>query len=181
MTIYTGDIYNFIVQIDDIFTEEECHQLIEKAESLGMSEVDRGNALYDRSIMVDKELANKLFEKIRHLLPTVFNEKRIIKLNDHFRFSKYNLGGNFGIHRDGFNIDNEGLISLMTLNIFLNEPEEGGSTVFYDNDRNMVLDCKPKAGRGALFYNQILHEGSVVSKGTKYLIRTDVMAKDIYI
>ena len=67
----------------------------------------------------------------------------------------------------------------MTLNIFLNDVKAGGGTIFYENRRGKLVELmnvRPKTGRGALFYNQIDHEGEIVKDGWKYLIRTDVMA-----
>jgi predicted 2-oxoglutarate/Fe(II)-dependent dioxygenase YbiX len=128
-------------------------------------------------MLVDKKLANKLFEKIKHELSQHFKGLRIIGLNDHFRFSKYYPGNSFGIHRDGINVDNQGNRAVMTLNIFLNDVEEGGGTIFYydGNRQQLMKNVRPKAGTGALFFNQIYHEGKLVKKGYKYLIRTDVM------
>jgi hypothetical protein len=66
----------------------------------------------------------------------------------------------------------------MTLNIFLNDVEEGGGTIFYydGNCQELMKNVRSKAGRGALFFNHIYNEGELVKKGCKYLIRTDVMA-----
>ncbi len=194
------DKQDFLYEIDDIFTVEQCNLLITKAESLGMTVVDSGLALYDRSILFDKELAAYLFDKIKPYLPQYFGTERIVGLNECFRFSKYKPGGKFKRHTDGINVDKDGNRAVMTLNIFLNIPEEGGGTFFYKYGQNpnpnsngqnpngqntsgqtnkeyyMTKNVRPKPGRGALFYNQILHEGELVTKGTKYLIRTDVMA-----
>jgi hypothetical protein len=178
----------FLYQIDGIFSPLECQQLIEKADKIGWKTIDRGIALYDRAIMLDQGLADNLYAKIKHLLPETFRGDKIIGVNSHFRFSKYLPGGRFEIHRDGINIADNGDRAVMTLNIFLNVPEEGGSTIFYKEPQNfsrelsqrpeILLEAKPKEGRGALFYNQILHEGSCVTKGLKYLIRTDVMVQE---
>jgi len=169
----------FLHQIDDIFTEAECGALIAKADKNGWHTIDNGIANYDRSIITDDNMAKLLFDKIRYLLPITFKNQRIIGLNNHFRFSRYIPGGKFKIHKDGINVDDNGNRAVMTLNIFLNYVEDGGGTIFYKNSngrRNIELNCRPKPGRGALFYNQIEHEGEIVKKGLKYLVRTDVMA-----
>jgi predicted 2-oxoglutarate/Fe(II)-dependent dioxygenase YbiX len=169
----------FLKVFENLFSSEECQNLIQKVEDKNEWEhVDRGMAEYERVIMVDKKLANELFEKIKSELPEYFTGLRIVGLNDHFRFSKYYPRNSFGIHRDGMNVDSQGNRSVMTLNIFLNDVEEGGGTIFYyDNDRQLLMkNVRPKSGTGALFFNQIYHEGELVKKGNKYLIRTDVMA-----
>lgn len=169
----------FLFELDNLFTPEECQNLIEKAENEWTWEhVDRGIAVYERVIMKDKKLADELYGKIKHMLPPMFKGLRIVGVNDHFRFSKYFPGGSFGIHRDGINVDEDGNRAVMTLNIFLNEPGEGGGTIFYydSEGKQLIKNIRPKPGRGGLFYNQIYHEGELVKKGYKYLIRTDVMA-----
>ena len=173
------NIMKFVHQIDDLFTPADCLILIEKANKKGWKLVDNGIAVYDRAVIIDDKLATDLFEKIRSYLPPVFLKQTIVGLNNHFRFSKYAPGGCFKIHADGINADDKGNRAVMTLNIFLNEVEEGGGTIFYkdkDGGLEVKLDVRPKPGRGALFYNQIFHEGEIVKKGYKYLIRTDVMA-----
>jgi len=169
----------FLKVFNNLFTSEECQNLIEKVENDYIWEhVDRGIAKYERVIMKDKKLAGELFEKIKYELPQQFKGMRIIGLNDHFRFSKYFPGNSFGIHRDSINVDEQGNRAVMTLNIFLNDVEEGGGTIFYyDNSGQQVMkNVRPTAGAGALFFNQIYHEGELVKRGYKYLIRTDVMA-----
>lgn len=169
----------FLHVLETLFTPQECKKMIEAIENKDNWEhVDRGIAEYERLILVDKALANYLFDKIKHVLPDKFKGLKIVGLNDHFRFSKYFPGGSFGIHRDGINTDNQNNRAVMTLNIFLNDVEEGGGTIFYHDPhgKQLMKDVRPKAGTGALFYNQLYHEGEIVKKGYKYLIRTDVMA-----
>jgi hypothetical protein len=113
------------------------------------------------------------------LLP-YFNGERIIKINDYFRMSKYTKNGRFEIHKDGINTDKDGNRACMTLNIFLNIPEKGGGTIFYTDEKTLLKNVRPKKGRGTLFYNQIYHEGEVVEKGQKYLLRTDVMSNLLF-
>lgn len=168
----------FLHQIENLFTETECQKLLERAFKEGWKPVDNGLARYQRVVIIDDDLAKYLFEKIKHYLPPTFKNQKILKLNNYFRFSRYIPGGRFKIHKDGINVDTDGNRAVMTLNIFLNDVEDGGGTIFYTDNkgRNELLNVRPKAGRGALFYNQIDHEGEVVKKGYKYLIRTDVMA-----
>jgi hypothetical protein len=167
---------NFLHVIDDLFTLDESNQLIKKAETeYEWKHVDNGLAVYERVIMINKELASKLFNKIQHLLPTHCKGLRIIGLNDHFRFSKYFPDGCFETHRDSINVDDNGNRSIMTLNIFLNIPDEGGGTIFYNDiyGKELLKDVRPKPGRGALFYNQIYHKGELVKKGLNSLITTN--------
>ena len=66
--------------------------------------------------------------------------------------------------------------SCLTLNIFLNDDFEGGETDFlFDDKQTLRFSAKPKAGRAMLFYSQQYHRGNKVTKGEKYLLRTDIM------
>ena len=167
----------YLKQIDNIFSEDCCKYLIKQAEELGMKKVeDRPGATYHRSMLKNKEMADRLFNQLRSHIPQTFNGQRVVGLNEMFRFSKYYPGGKFGIHKDGYNVDSQGNRSAMTLNIFLNDDFEGGETdFFYDDARTLRYSVKPKPGRGALFDSQQFHCGNTVKGGYKYLIRTDVM------
>ena len=72
-------------------------------------------------------------------------------------------------------------ISFLTLQLYLNDVESGGETTFFDVTRDgksgEVVPVLPLPGRILVFQHVILHEGSVLVKGTKYAMRTDVMYK----
>jgi prolyl 4-hydroxylase len=159
--------------IDCLLSEKECSELIEHFDSQKSEYVNRGIAEYHRHQEINKELVTKLLQRIK--LPENYNGSKIVGLNDHFRFSKYEPGMQFSIHRDGTNQDSRGNRSVMTLNIFLNDNFEGGSTDFYYNDHTLAKSVVPKVGRAALFDSQIYHSGILVTSGYKYLLRTDVM------
>jgi len=174
MTKIPGD--KFLTIIDNIFTAQQCKSLIKIAENNGLEKIDRGIAIYHRVIIKNKDLADGIFKKIRHHLPQYFDGKKIIGLNDVFRFSKYYVGEEFGVHYDRVNQDSFGNRSVMTLNIFLNDDFTGGETDFFiDSGNTLRYSAKPKAGRGALFDSFQYHCGNKIKSGIKYLIRTDVM------
>ena len=56
--------------------------------------------------------------------------------------------------------------------IYLNEDFHGGETVFSGGARTEVV---PKTGLMLAFKHEIVHEGSIVRKGKKYVLRSDVM------
>ena len=168
--------------VDDLLSEEECNFLITFSEKQGLIEIDRGIAKYHRAEFDNEWLATTLFNRLKEkgLIGQTFNGRRIASLNDHFRFSKYYPGGEFQMHKDGFNVDKNGNRSVMTLNIFLNTEFEGGETDFYLEDKKTLRhSTKPKVGRGAFFDSQQYHCGNKVVNGFKYLLRTDLMVSDI--
>lgn len=164
----------YLKVIDNIFTKEECDQLIKHFDSSKSKFIDRGIAEYYRLEEDSNEMANKLWNKIKQHVPKYYNNKELFCLNTHFRYSKYEHGMEFGRHRDGINQDKNGYRSVLTLNIFLNDTFNGGETDFFDDAGNLVLSAKPTPGRGTLFDANILHCGNKVLNGCKYIIRTDV-------
>ncbi len=171
----------YLQVIDDLLTRDECKQLIEFAEKQGFKEVDRGIANYHRVEFDNPLLANLLCNRLifRNMIPQYWNGNKVVGLNTHFRFSKYYEGQEFGIHKDGFNTDQNGNRSVMTLNIFLNDDFEGGETDFFYEDKSFRFSAKPKSGRASLFDSQQYHCGNKIKKGIKYLLRTDVMVSAI--
>lgn len=167
----------YVQIIDDLLTEDECNQLIEFAEKRGFEVVDRGIANYNRVEFDNPLLAKLLCGRLiaRGFMPKSWNGSMVTGLNEHFRFSKYDPGQEFGIHKDGFNVDRNGNRSVMTLNIFLNDKFDGGETDFFYENKTKRLSAKPKSGRAALFDSQQYHCGNKVMNGNKYLLRTDVM------
>jgi len=161
--------------IDNLLTEEECAELIKHINTSKLEFVDRGIAEYYRLQEDNPELANKLWNRIKGQLPSVYKGGLICCLNDHFRYSKYQPGMEFGRHRDALNQDKHGNRSIFTLNIFLNDDFGGGETDFFEESGSLFKSVKPKPGRAALFDNQIKHCGNKVLNDCKYLLRTDVM------
>lgn len=164
----------FMCIVEDVFSEAECKAFIadlDQAEKL--KTVDSGLALYDRAMLISPAWAQEVHGRIKNLLPEAI--RNVCVVNDHFRFSKYNEGGHFKMHRDGVNSDGAGNVSYLTLNIFLNKEFDGGETDFFDERGGLVVRAVPKPGRGALFETNVLHRGNSVSGGYKYLLRTDIM------
>jgi hypothetical protein len=190
---------HFLCVVDNLFTPDECKNLIKIADGVKNSGYNKAwhpadtGGIYMRVMMIDRQLANSLWDKIKPFLPKdlKFKGYKLVYLNDHFRFSRYRKGGKFHLHCDGKNYDasrpeeSEGYSteSLFTLNIFLNDGFEGGETDFFESgkgtDINLRQSVKPKAGRGALFWADQYHQGNVVmptdAAEYKYLLRTDVM------
>eukprot|EP00656_Telonema_subtile_P045222 TRINITY_DN5148_c0_g1_i2.p1 TRINITY_DN5148_c0_g1~~TRINITY_DN5148_c0_g1_i2.p1 ORF type:complete len:227 (-),score=34.49 TRINITY_DN5148_c0_g1_i2:124-804(-) len=126
-----------------------------------------------------------------------------VGINPMFRIYRYNPHeSELGIHQDRGNYTSSRVdedrelrkdqfgnqLSQMTLLIYLNEVEQGGFTTFFGADLNQPgyetqTRVSPEVGRAVMFYSDELglehlspfHEGSVVTKGVKYIIRTDIM------
>ncbi len=64
--------------------------------------------------------------------------------------------------------------------MYLNEDFEGGKTVFYDPQGGAkTFAQQPALGSAVLFTHEALHEGCAVSKGTKHVLRTDILFRRV--
>ena len=119
---------------------------------------------------------------------------QICGLNDHFRLCYY-LGsnkGHFGAHYDGEYNPSPDVCSIKTFMLYLNDDYEGGSTnflkehmLYFDEARNIycsppehvVAGLKAKQGDCLIFDHKILHEGSQVLSGKKFIFRSELIYK----
>merc|ERR1711972_987077 len=109
-------------------------------------------------------------------------------LNDLFRLCRYEPGGFFLPHYDGAYDANESCCSFMTFMLYLNDDFEGGTTRFYNNqqrrytkglDENVTTTYTPETGSALVFYHNIVHDGQPVLSGEKYIMRSEVMFRNL--
>lgn len=185
------------VIVHGALTPEECKGVISVSEKKGYQAALDYCHLYrdrlnDRFMSDDIQLAQFLWERVQRFIPkeivSPFDKDQTWKLdampiNERFRFCKY-VGGNghhFGAHTDGmYRVDNTHM-SLLTCMVYLNGGDEfeGGLTNFIElKSRRLKHSIKPEPGLCVIFRQANLdcyHEGTEVTKGLKYIMRTDVM------
>lgn len=179
---------NKILQsIDNVFSEKECNDLINVIEKLGFTkaslftDVD-GKEHYHTDVrnsmrrIIDCHDFAKLIEKrIYKYIPKTYNNLEYHSINHRFRFLKYEKGGFFDRHKDN-NYKNKESISLITILIYLNEDYKGGYTTFFSGvDDKEGFTLKPKTGMISLMDQEIGHCVPELTKGIKYVIRTELM------
>jgi len=125
----------------------------------------------ERVMFDDPALARELFVRIRGAIAPRLCGMRAIGANERFRCYRYAPGQRFGPHYDGAFVRSHRERSLLTLMVYLNEGFTGGDTAFLDWD----IRVAPRTGMALLFQHQLLHEGSTLIAGTKYVLRSDVM------
>lgn len=80
---------------------------------------------------------------------------------------------------DGYFERDNGERSFFTFMVYLNEDFEGGRTSFADfsspKRRYDGVSIIPRKGMALLFHHPIMHRGDPVTKGRKYVLRSDVM------
>ena len=156
---------------------------------------------------VDRAVLEPLFARVRPHLPPTLGSEEVAGLNGHFRCFRYPdvRGAVYRPHidgswpRSGLNDDGEyaqdavqlhsraspGGRSRLTFLVYLNDDFEGGATSFYLPAPGGGLEARgvqPRCGAVLCFPQgntaSLVHEGSEVTRGTKYVIRTDVLYRE---
>lgn len=173
----------FRLVIDNFFTPEECKGFIELSEKEGYKEslimmkgvgevMNKDIRDNDRVIWDNPSVAKQLWELVKEHIPAIENWEPY-GLNERFRFYRYKDGQQFKPHVDGSYKKSDTDMSKVTLLIYLNEDFEGGATTLILENEEII----PKTGQILLFEHKIMHCGRPVTKGIKYVLRTDVMYK----
>ncbi|CAF0891598.1 unnamed protein product [Adineta ricciae] len=172
----------------NVFTPDECAEWIKLTETRGYSpalvNIGTGEVLMtdfrnnDRCIIDDENMAKILFERIQCFLPETWKEYKLVGLNERLRFLRYDPGQKFEAHMDGVyqRPDGSGERSFITVQLYLNEDFQGGETTFIHSlEPKKNVRCIPRTGMVLIFQHDLIHEGSALTKGRKYTLRTDVM------
>lgn len=151
--------------------------------------------------MVDDEIAQKLYERVQPHLPETLTlpQKSIAgprtvmlhSINSRWRGFRYDEKCVYRPHLDGSwpqsYVTPEGTYacpkqsavkSYLTFLIYLNDDFEGGETRFY-LPQGIARGVVPRTGSVLVFPQgnlaSLIHEGSEVTKGMKYVVRSDVL------
>jgi len=175
----TKQVSAHIFTIDNFWTKQECKDFISKSEELGYEaatvDTDKGAKVIqsvrnnNRVIYTDFELAKIIWKKLQSFAPDRIGNSIAVGLNEMFRFYRYQPGQEFKKHIDQSFIRSELEASYYTFMIYLNEDYEGGSTTF------SKISIQPRQGMALIFLHSLEHEGSAVTRGIKYVLRTDIM------
>ncbi|XP_078447979.1 2-oxoglutarate (2OG) and Fe(II)-dependent oxygenase superfamily protein [Wolffia australiana] len=189
--------------VPNYLNPNEAKGFIEAAECSGFSHQGslgpaRGEAFRDndRISFNDAGLAKCIWESglDRVFAGIKLQGKSAVGLNPNIRFYRYKVGQRFGRHIDESVDLGGGQRTKYTLLIYLAgagpQPRQGadhsaaamvlagGETVFYDDHRGIVAQVAPVEGMALLHVHGgrcMLHEARAVIKGTKYVLRSDVV------
>lgn len=164
--------------IHDLLSARECKDLIARSEALGYEVAAIGGIQFPqlrnngRALLEDEALAAELWARSAPYLPQV-DGTNACGLHPRFRFYRYEVAEQFGVHMDG-SVRRGEEESQLTFMVYLSDVEEGGETNFY---RQSALEfaVQPAVGKALVFKHERLHEGAAVRRGCKYVLRTDVM------
>lgn len=172
-----------IFTISDVLSLEECQHYIDYTEQVGYAPApvttSRGPKMMpdfrnnERVMYDDVALANILWQRIQNYVPANLRTLKAVGLNERFRFYKYLPGQEFKEHMDGRFQRNKQEASLLTLLVYLNGDCKGGETKFRD------ITVAPQPGLALIFRHKVLHAGTPVIEGVKYVLRSDVMYSSV--
>ncbi len=170
-----------IFTVEDFLTRQECLDMIVRSENIGY-ELAKVNTASGAKVRTDirnnsrafynsEELAQALWAKLQPLMPTPLvnvANSTAIGLNELFRFYRYQRGHQFKGHYDESYVRNEREVSYFTFMMYFNDNFQGGDTTFRG------LRVQPRQGMALVFLHSLYHEGSEVTQGVKYVLRSDV-------
>ena len=181
-----------IATIEGFFSKAECAAAIAYGEAHGFDHatVTTANGAQslpdvrnnDRVMVDDLDKAASLYERLATVLPNEFDGTEPICLNERLRLYRYDVGQKFDWHRDGY-FQRDDLRSRFTFMVYLNDDFEGGGTSFdsrsFGSDAFERFTVRPETGMALLFHHPVMHRGDAVTRGRKYVIRSDVMYRRI--
>lgn len=182
--------------LSNVLSPQECAEYIADSENMGYTPagltVGRDEYMMvpgvrnnERVILDDQKRAADLWHRIAEYVPATIDNWTAGRLNERLRFYRYDPDQRFAPHGDGSYRPRNGERSRLTLMIYLNDGFEGGDTRFYIHQHYLALLEKeavpdvsvvPKTGMALCFRHELLHEGTRVIRGRKYVLRSDVMS-----
>lgn len=171
--------------VDDLFSADECRArlgALASAEWLpatvnsATGRMVKANVRNNMvAVLRDAEDAARLFGRIAPHAPAEmsFEGSRVALygLKTPLRVYRYDVGQSFGVHIDQSYRGPDDTLSRLTFMVYLNDDFEGGETSFPPLEQVV----SPRAGRAVLFQHAVEHAGEVVTRGTKYVLRSDVL------
>lgn len=182
-------------EIPGFLSPDECAALVSWSEShgyeaagfSGRSGTSRVQAVRnnDRIIDDDDERAEHLWRKLAPSLSEAWRVMDVMRrgaigvyevcgLNERFRWYRYGVEQRFREHVDKMFHRKDGAVSLATVLIYLNGDVVGGQTRVKLGSGAQIM-VEPQAGSLLCFDHRLLHEGMPVERGSKYVLRTDLM------
>ena len=179
------EVFPNVLLIHDFYSPDDCLAEIEYATAAGWREQHGYRSERYRAVKDDHERAAQIWSRIQSLpsLDQFYKDLRpdpyvdfgkeswkVIGLNERLRYYKYEPGHSFPWHQDiMFRLDDV-TRTFLTFIVYLNDDFEGGETRFEG-----LGTVRPKQGTLIVFPHELRHEGMSVAKGTKTVLRSDII------
>lgn len=177
--------------LSQVMSHQECEILKGLSDAIGYRpDVPLSSKLDDRAhnvvILASEQQCAALYARVKHLLPQALGGETLHGINNRWRLYRYLEGNMYRKHLDGAWGATGGAVgrSKLTFIVYLTDDFEGGCTTFFVPKKGaegalVALPVKPTIGNATVFPHgdtgiPLLHEGSPVTKGAKYLLRTEV-------
>lgn len=194
------DVAPGVYVLHRVMAPKECKRLIAAADAIGFTHAGLaiGDDTYrvnlavrnnERVVLDAPRLAAALWERVRGLVDPQHEGSAIRGLNDRFRVYRYEQGQRFFPH-----VDVRTKVPLgetrASLMIYLNDGFEGGETRFFEEkdkksrrgegrgrkfNNRVRFAVRPSVGSVVVFEHLLLHEGSEVTAGVKFAVRSDLI------
>ena len=187
--------------LSNVLTDTECDAISLLSESMGFTTdapVSLGRDIRQNEncvIIADDSMWQPIFRRVKEHMPPLVAGGAPVGLNQRWRLYKYGKNDIFRMHTDGAwpgSALNEAgdlvqdffgdRFSQLTFLLYLDDDYEGGETTFLVQDggeAHLVSVAVPKGGALCFFHGEHpmspLHEGSLVTRGRKRIVRTDVL------
>jgi len=189
--------------LEDVLNEDECTRVMDWGHELGFEDCGYSNAVRvtERVEVVSPQTAHEIYRRVSRFIKSVdlFKQHRGLRddipcrwlspcgINPHFRVCRYQPRGFFTPHYDGAK-DFDDCYSLQTFMLYLNDGYRDGTTRFFTDlqqhykpgiEAFVTHRYHPKAGSALIFFHNITHDGEQVSHGQKYIMRSEVMYRQV--
>ncbi|MFZ6658460.1 prolyl hydroxylase family protein [Undibacterium sp. TJN19] len=174
LTVHTERAFS----VAQFLSADECAELIALAEAQGFIAAGvrtregpkampmiRNN---ERVLLASPHWVALLWQRLSDITLPVLDGEIAVGLPRDLRFYKYTPGQRFKMHKDGPWTE-DGMVSKLTMLVYLNEEFTGGSTDFRD------CSIQPETGSALFFIHDTWHEGAAIQDGYKYVLRSDVL------
>ncbi|GAB5372061.1 hypothetical protein AAMO2058_001633500 [Amorphochlora amoebiformis] len=182
--------------LDEFLSPAQCLEVIKYAQKTGLEGSGKGypssyRRLHRCDFLGDGKFASMMFSRLTrigsnrtHPKECAFRLKQRLRgavgINRFWRISRYTETQFFSPHQDGSYTpaSDPKLHSELSIVIYLNQDFQGGLTRFFKDitiagSPGAVI--RPKIGSMLIFDHLLWHEGAPVIKGTKWIIRSDIM------
>lgn len=178
-----------VLEMPRLFKKAQCQAWLTQAEDAGFCTQNfHGGETRERAQFDDPAMAQDIWSCLPSLpeLASLYGaelrpEPDVVSLTNHeavglnarMRFYRYRHGARFSRHHD---LSYESTLrSFLTVLIYLSDDMEGGQTDFDGG-----LSIAPQMGSCVIFPHELMHQGMPVVRGTKIVLRTDVMYRQVY-
>lgn len=192
-----------VFALANVLSRRECRQFVAAAQGVGYTPDQPVNRSSSSSAtraetvawLVDDSITDVIMRRCLPHLP-VLDGEAAVGLNARWRFYAYRPPAVYGPHIDGAwpgSAIKDGKLaydgygdrwSRLTFLLYLNDDFSGGGTTYFLPDENTgtlhARSTSPRAGCVVCFPHgsdagALVHEGSLVTRGRKYIVRTDVL------